>query len=127
MILYNKKLCLSTIHPRLDFTLSQPHTVVPQVCGTSHFNLTPEISWRVAFREVLKLCEMKPTVESKHRLKKWCELGKGEYASYVQRGALDGVEYYNEVNGDKNALMLSYVLEWLKEKFNSSSEEEFAL
>jgi len=126
VILYNKKLCLSTIHPRLDFTLSQPHTVVPQVCGTSHFNLTPEISWRVAFREVLKLCEMKPTVESKHRLKKWCELGKGEYASYVQRGALDAVEYYKEVNGDKNALMLSYELEWLKEKFNSSSEEEFA-
>ncbi len=125
VILYNKFLCLSTIHPSLDFTLSQPHTVIPQVCGTSHFNVTPEISWRVAFREVLKLCEMKPTVESKHRLRKWCELGKGEYASYVQRGALDAVEYYKEVNGDKNALMLSYELEWLKEKFNSI-EEEFA-
>jgi len=84
VILYNKHLCLSTIHPSLDFTLSQPHTVVPQLCGTSNFNQTPEISWRVAFREVLKLCEMKPTVESRHRLKKWCELGVGEYASYVQ-------------------------------------------
>jgi hypothetical protein len=121
VILYNKHLCLSTIHPSLDFTLSQPHTVVPQLCGTSHFNLTPEISWRVAFREVLKLCEMKPTVESKHRLKKWCELGKGAYALLVQRGALDAVEYYKEVNGDKRALMLSYELEWLKNKFNSIS------
>ena len=121
VILYNKHLCLSTIHPSLDFTLSQPHTVVPQLCGTSHFNQTPEISWRVAFREVLKLCEMKPTVESKHRLKKWCELGKGAYALLVQRGALDAVEYYKEVNGDKRALMMSYELDWLKEKFNSIS------
>ena len=121
VILYNKHLCLSTIHPSLDFTLSQPHTVVPQLCGTSHFNQTPEISWRVAFREVIKLCEMKPTVESKYRLKKWCELGKGEYASYVQRGALDAVEYYKETNGDKRALQLSYELDWLKEKFNSIS------
>jgi len=121
VILYNKRLCLSTIHPSLDFTLSQPHTVVPQLCGTSHFNQTPEISWRVAFREVLKLCEMKPTVESTHRLKKWCELGEGEYATLVQRGALDAVEYYKEVNGDKDALQLSYELDWLKERFNSIS------
>jgi hypothetical protein len=121
VILYNKHLCLSTIHPNLDFTLSQPHTVVPQVCGTSHFNTTPEISWRVAFREVLKLCEMKPTVESKYRLKKWCELGKGAYALLVQKGALDAVAYYKEVNGDKRALMLSYELDWLKEKFKTIS------
>ena len=121
VLLYNKKLCLSTIHPRLDFTLSQPHTVVPQLCGTSHFNQTPEISWRVAFREVLKLCEMKPTVESKYRLKKWCELGHGQYASLVQKGALDAVEYFKEVDGDKKKLQLSYELDWLKEKFNSIS------
>ena len=121
VILYNKHLCLSTIHPNLDFTLSQPHTVVPQVCGTSHFNTTPEISWRVAFREVLKLCEMKPTVESKYRLKKWCELGKGAYALLVQKGALDAVAYYKEVNGDKRALLLSYELDWLKEQFKTIS------
>ena len=121
VILYNRNLCLSTIHPNLDFTLSQPHTVIPRVCGTSHFNLTPEISWRVAFREVLKLCEMKPTVESRFRLKKWCELGQGEHADLVQKGALDAVNYFKEVDGDKDALQLSYELDWLKEKFNSIS------
>lgn len=121
VILYNKHLCLSTVHPSLDFTLSQPHTVVPQLCGTSHFNQTPEISWRTAFREVLKLCEMKPTVESQHRLKKWCELGNGRYASFVQKGASDAVKYYKEVDGDKDALQLSYELQWLKERFNSIS------
>ena len=75
----------------------------------------------MAFREVLKLCEMKPTVESRHRLKKWCELGKGEYASYVQRGALDAVEYYEEHKDDSSALLYSYELDWLKEKFKSIS------
>jgi len=122
VILYNKHLCLSTIHPNLDFTLSQPHTVIPQSCGVSHFNQTPEISWRVAFREVLKLCAMKPTVESKYRLKKWCELGKGAYALLVQRGALDAVEYHKETKGDKRALQLSYEFDWLKDKFNSISK-----
>jgi len=121
VILYHKFLCLSTIHPSLDFTLSQPHTVIPKLCGVSHFNQTPEISWRVAFREVLKLCEMKPTVESKHRLKKWCELGQGDYAELVQKGALDAVDYYEKFKTDKSALMLSYELDWLKEKFKSIS------
>jgi hypothetical protein len=118
VILYNKKLCLETQRPKLDFTLSKAHTVVRQLCGITRFNKTPEISWRVAFREVLKLCEMTPTVESQYRLKKWCELGVGEYASYVQKGALDAVEYYKEVKGDKDALQLSYELEWLKKRFN---------
>ncbi len=121
VILYHKFLCLLTSNPYLDFTLSQAHTVVPQLCGISHFNQTPEISWRVAFREVLKLCDMKPTVESKHRLKKWCELGKGQYADYVQKGALDAVNYYEENIGNKDALLYSYELDWLKEKFNATS------
>jgi len=121
VILYNKHLCLSTIHPNLDFTLSQPHTVVPELCGTSHFNTTPEISWRVAFREVIKLCEMKPSVESQYRLKKWCELGTGDHAEWVLKGATDAVEYFNSNKDDKNALMLSYELSWLKEKFESIS------
>ena len=121
VIMYNKHICQTMKNPGLDFTLSSPHTVVPQVCGTSHFNQTPEISWRVAFREVLKLCEMKPTVESKYRLKKWCELGRGQYALLVQKGALDAVEYYEKHKDDKDALMLSFELAWLKEKFNSIS------
>jgi len=121
VILYNKYLCLKTTRPKLDFTLSQPHTVVPKLCGTSHFNVTPEISWRVAFREVIKLCEMKPTVESRHRLKKWCELGKGDHAEWVQRGAKHAVEYYEANKHNRNALMLSYELSWLKEKFQSIS------
>ena len=121
VILYNKQLCLDTTKPGLDFTLSQAHTVVPTLCGTSHFNVNPEISWRVAFREVIKLCAMKQTVESRYRLKKWCELGKGPYAELVQRGALDAIDYYEKNKHDQDALSLSYELDWLKQKFNSIS------
>ena len=121
VILYHKFLCLLTSNPYLDFTLSQPHTVVPKLCGISHFNQTPEISWRVAFREVLKLCDTKHTVESKHRLKKWCELGNGQYADYVQKGALDAVKYYHDNIDNKDALLYSYELDWLKEKFKTIS------
>lgn len=121
VILYNKQLCLDTKKPGLDFTLSQAHTVVPTLCGTSHFNVSPEISWRVAFREVIKLCAMKQTVESRYRLKKWCELGKGPYAELVQRGALDAINYYEKNKHDQDALSLSYELDWLKQKFNSIS------
>ena len=121
VILYNKWLCLTTVNTGLDYTLSQPHTVIPKLCGTTNFNTTPEISWRVAFREVIKLCAMKPTVESRYRLKKWCELGTGQYALLVQRGALDAVDYYEQNKDDHNALMLSYELDWLKDKFNSIS------
>ena len=64
---------------------------------------------------------MKPTVESSHRLKKWCELGEGNNASFVQRGALDAVEYYRQHKDDQSALMLSYELDWLKNKFKSIS------
>ena len=121
VVLYNKQLCLDTKKPGLDFTLSQAHTVVPTLCGTSHFNVSPEISWRVAFREVIKLCAMKQTVESRYRLKKWCELGKGPYAELVQRGALDAIDYYEKNKHDQDALSLSYELDWLKQKFNSIS------
>ena len=121
VILYNKQLCLDTKKPGLDFTLSQAHTVVPTLCGTTNFNVSPEISWRVAFREVIKLCAMKQTVESRYRLKKWCELGKGPYAELVQRGALDAINYYEKNKHDQDALSLSYELDWLKQKFNSIS------
>ena len=33
----------------------------------------------------------------------------------------EAVEYYKEVDGNKDALQLSYELDWLKEKFNSMS------
>ena len=119
ILLYNKDLVLKTFTPGLDFTLSQPHDWVPILSAINHFNETPWLAWRTAFREVIKLCQAKLTVETQFRLKKWCELGTGKNADWVLNGAQDAKEFY-EKNSDKyDQLMLSYDFEWLKNYYES--------
>jgi hypothetical protein len=121
MIAYNKQLVLNTKETGLDFTLSAPHEVVPILSGVAEFNQDPWMTWRTAFREVLKLKkfnEETPTVENTYRLKKWLTVANGEYAEWCLRGAADAVEYYESVNGDFDKLKLSYEWAWLRKYFN---------
>lgn len=129
MIAYNKRLVLENNTPGIDFTLSQPHESVPILSGIAHYNQTPWMTWRTAFREVVKLrhyMAVQPTVETEHRLRVWCdpkELGIGvEFAEWSVRGALDAVAYYDEVGGDYDKLKLSFDWAWLKQRFNSSKQ-----
>ena len=125
MIAYNKKLVLANNDPGLDFTLSQPHESVPLLSGIAHFNQSPWMTWRTAFREVLKLkhsMATDPTLETGHRLATWCEVAKGEYAEYCLKGANDAVLYYNQVGGDYDKLKLSFEWAWLQERFNASTQ-----
>lgn len=113
VLLYNKKLVLDTTDPGVDFTLSAPHEHVPILSAINHFNDTPWLAWRTTFREVVKLldqCNNKPTVESKHRLKKWLELGNGKNAEWVFCAANDAKEFMES----KDNIMKSYDFEWLK-------------
>ena len=106
----------------LDFTLSKPHAVVPVLSGTAHYNTTPELTWRTAFREVLKLkadVELTGSIESGHRLKTWLTVADGNYAEWSINGANDAVAYYNEVSGDHSKLLLSFDWDWLIEYYNS--------
>jgi len=118
VILYNKELVLQTIEPGLDFTLSAPHDVVPILSAINYFNDTPLLAWRTAFREVIKLCQATPTVESKYRLKKWCELGVGKNADWVLKGAHDAEEFVK----NKNDLKKSYDFDWIKNYFEKKYE-----
>ena len=121
MIAYNKKLVLENNNPGIDFTLSQPHESVPILSGTAQFNQDPWMTWRTAFREVIKLIhfnETQPTLETTHRLHTWLTKADGEYAEWCLRGAADAVEYYNEVGGDYEKLMLSFDWAWLHERFS---------
>lgn len=121
-IAYNKKLVLENNNPGIDFTLSQPHASVPILSGFAHFNQNPWMTWRTAFREVLKLKhfqETAPTVETAYRLKKWLTVAEGEHAEWCLRGASDAIEYYELVNGDYSKLMLSFEWAWLKEYYDS--------
>jgi hypothetical protein len=113
IILYNKKLVMETTEPGLDFTLSKPVTVVPILSAVNKLDETPLLAWRTSFREVIKLKVQKLTVEGRHRLKKWCTLGKGKNAGWVHKGATDAIAFV-ESGQD---LKLSYDFDWIKKYF----------
>jgi hypothetical protein len=117
VLLYNKKLVMETARPGLDFTLSAPHEYVPILSCTNNFNKNEIMSWRTTFREVLKLLQMPKTVESVYRLKKWSEMGQGDFSEYVYLAAKDATEYYQSHKNDMDALKKSFELDWLNHKF----------
>jgi len=126
MIAYNKRLVLSNNGTGLDFTLNDPHAVVPQVTGTAHYAATPWMAWRTAFRESIKLRHSLPDVENEYRLQKWLEndITPGKWS---QRGAQDAMEYYDQVQGDFAELRKSYEWAWLSSyfffKYNQSTDQ----
>ena len=124
VILYNKDLVFKTTNPKLDFTMSQAHTSVPILSAISNCNETPLLAYRSAFREVIKLAQMPPTVESRYRLKKWMTKGTGENSNWLYQGALDGKEYYETHKHDYKKLMHSYDYEWIKDRLRSSYPDE---
>lgn len=121
MIAYNCGLVLENNNPGIDFTLSQSHESVPLLSGTAQFNQDPWTTWRTAFREVVKLkhfMTVNPTLETEHRLDTWLTVASGDYAEWCLRGACDAVDYYDQVAGDYDQLMLSFEWAWLRERFN---------
>jgi hypothetical protein len=113
VILYNKQLVMQTTKPGLDFTMSQPVTTVPILSAVNRLEETPLLAWRTAFREVIKLKLQKPTVENNYRLKKWLAMGKGDNAIWVNKGALDAVDFVQQGKDP----YLSYDFEWIKKYF----------
>jgi hypothetical protein len=114
MIAYNKQMTLENAGTGLDFTMDQPHEVVPIISGTANYTESPWMAWRTAFREVLKLKHSLPDVENEYRLNMWLsDAGEVKNAEWSRFGAEDAVEYYNEVGGDFAALKKSYEWEWL--------------
>jgi hypothetical protein len=115
MIAYNKKLVLENNGDGLDFTMDQPHEVVPIISGTANYAESPWMAWRTAFREVLKLRHSLPDVENEYRLKVWLKEDSGTIANghWSHKGAQDAIEYYEAVNGDPTELKKSYEWTWL--------------
>ena len=119
-----KKLVFKTPKPGLDFTMSQAHHSVPILSAISNCNETPLLAYRSSFREVIKLLQMKQTVESKYRLKKWSTLGNGDNAEWIYRGAVDGKKHYEQYKDDYTKLMYSYDFEWIRDQFRSLYPEK---
>jgi hypothetical protein len=124
-IAYNKKLVLENDGSGIDFTLHQPHESVNILSGIAHYNQNPWITWRTAFREVIKL-KLNNNSVSTERLDTWLTVGNGEYGEWSIKGAKDGVDYFTSVNGNMKELIKSYEWEWLKQlfefKYSSSTQ-----
>jgi hypothetical protein len=119
--LYNKKLVLET-NPGIDFTLSAAHEVVPMCISVSRFNTDPWVTWRSAFREVLKLqleVDQGADVEIQYRLTTWLTVADGVNAEWCLAGGQDAVTFYKSVNGDYQKLCLSFDWKWLQDYYYS--------
>ncbi len=118
--IYNRQLTLDT-EAGLDFTLSSNHDTIPVVASISRFNEDPWITWRSAFREVLKLQREvdlgDPRPEIAYRLQTWCTVAEGDNAEWCLQGAKDAQEYYSQEQGSYDALLNSYDWPWLKAYF----------
>ena len=113
MIAYNRRLVLENTGQGLDFTLDQPHEVVPIVSGTAYYDNDPWTCWRTAFREVIKLRHSLPDVDSEYRLGEWLSRGEGTNGHWSVKGASDAIDYYERVGGDFDELRKSYEWAWL--------------
>ena len=129
MIMYNKKLVLENQASGLDFTLDQPHEVVPVLSGVARYADDPWIAWRSAFRECVKLKYSLPDIDNQYRLDQWLNVNlQGDaVGDWSIQGARDAVEYYDSVQGSFDALKLTYEWDWLanylKQKHNLSPDQ----
>jgi hypothetical protein len=119
--LYNRQLVLDT-EPGIDFTLSAAHEVVPICISVTRFNTDPWVTWRSAFREVLKLqleVDQGADVEIQYRLNTWLTVAQGHNAEWCLAGGQDAVQYYKSVSGNYEKLQLSFDWQWLQDYYHS--------
>ena len=117
MIAYNKEMTLNNPGYGLDFTLDSPHETVELLSGVATYNTDEWSTWRTAFREVIKLKKENSEISLK-RLEAWMTKAEGNFAQYSIDGALDGIAYFEEVEGKTDKLRLSYEWNWLRERFD---------
>ena len=120
IIAYHKGLVEQHEGKGLDFTLDQAHEVIPIRSGVTYYEDDKHTAWRSAFREAIKLHKWvleSNDMEFKYRLKKWCTSNGTETGDWSARGAKDGIEYYEEVNGEFDSLKLSYDWDFLNNYF----------
>jgi len=118
-IAYNTQLLLKTTGG-LDMTLAQPHAVVPIRLSSVSLQHDPWVSWRTAFREVIKLLHYGKTdqsIEWQHRLWTWENHATGSDATWILRGAQDARAFYDRCDGELTWLIMSNEWDWCKRYF----------
>jgi hypothetical protein len=115
LVAYNRNLVLDTHESGLDFTMSSPHQVITELSGNAMYGDDPQLIWRSAFREAVKLRNTLPDVENAFRLDKWVN----SQNSWAQQGALAGIQYHDEVNGDLDELIKTYDWDWMNQAWSA--------
>ena len=106
----------------LDYTVSFPVEVVPVISCLGNFATTPYHAWRTAFRETSKLAyfnSQQPDIEQEFRLNTWCNQAHGPHADWVLKGAQDGVEFFEQSQGDLKYLQQAFRWEWLRQRYHN--------
>jgi len=104
----------------LDYTLSFPHEVVPKLSCYGNFDTTAYHTWRTAFRETSKLAyfdSLSPSVENQYRLDTWTSQAQGPFAKWCLQGAKDGVDFFQQSQGNLSTLKNSFRWQWLRDRF----------
>jgi hypothetical protein len=104
----------------LDMTLAQRHTTVPITISETNLEDDPWLTWRTAFREVIKILHYSknnPSVENEYRLWSWRNIAKGRDSMWQQYAVKHAEEYYAACGDNEEALMLTSEWDWLQEHF----------
>lgn len=120
VILYNVNLVKTVTEFGIDYTMSAPHAVIPQISAIAHIGATPYQAWRSAFRESAKLAQIydeTQCVETAYRLKVWTTHAQGPNSEWILRGAQDGVDFYSTNKNSNNTLKQAFRWEWLSKQF----------
>jgi hypothetical protein len=124
VIMYNCKMLIDRAgqpFEGLDYTLSFPHEVIPEISAYGNFDTSPYHAWRTAFREVSKLYDFNattPSLDTEYRIRVWETKAKGEFAEWVLKGAADGREFYKAHKDDPEYRKNSFDWEWLRDYYN---------
>ena len=125
VILYNNKMVIESPEYSelgLDFTMSFPTEVVPELSCFGRFATSPYQAWRTAFRETSKLAYFQsesPSMDTKHRLHIWTTKAHGPHNDWVLNGARDGMEFFNKTGPDLVKLKAAFDWNWLRNYFES--------
>jgi hypothetical protein len=104
----------------LDMTLAQRHTTVPITISENNLEGDDWITWRTAFREVIKILHYSrenPSVENEYRLWAWRNIANGNNASLQRLAVKHAEEYYLACGGNVDALILTSEWNWLYEHY----------
>jgi hypothetical protein len=105
----------------LDMTLAQRHTTVPITISETNLEGDDWLTWRTAFREVIKILHYgreNPSVENEYRLWAWRNVAKCNNASMQQLAVKHAEEYYVASGGNEEALILTSEWNWLYEHYS---------